>query len=204
MGTKRMVGYIPGEYCWRPVEAAGFTFIHCIISGFKRCHKGKGYGALLLEACLSDAKKENAYGVAVVARKGSFMVGRRFFLKHGFEVVDTAPPDFAVLVKKLRKTPSVPKFKANWDERIESYGKGLTIIRADQCPYSVKNVKEISETALESFGLRPNIITLENYKDAQNSPCAFGTFCMLFNGKLIADHPISNRRFMNIMQNISP
>ncbi len=43
------------------------------------------------------------YGVAVVTRKGSFMVDSRIFLKHGFEVVDTASPDFVLLVKKFKK-----------------------------------------------------------------------------------------------------
>ena len=43
---------------------------------------------------------------------------------------------------------------------------------------------------------------LRNYKEAQNSPCAFGTFCILYNGKAIAYHPISNTRFTNIMNKI--
>ncbi len=83
-----------GEYCWRPVEANGYTFIHCIFSGLKRNFKNKGYGSRLLDECLKDAKKEKTYGVVVVTRKGSFMVDSRIFLKHGFEVVDTASPDF--------------------------------------------------------------------------------------------------------------
>jgi hypothetical protein len=65
----------------------------------------------------------------------------------------------------------------------------LTITRADQCPYTVKNVREISETAKEEFGLKPNIVNLLNCQEAQNSPCAFGIFCIIFNGKLIAHYP---------------
>ncbi len=202
-GTQGMIEYIPGEYCWRPVEAAGYTFIHCIYSGFKRSFKNKGYGSLLLDECLKDAKKEKTYGVAVVTRKGSFMVDSRIFLKHGFEVADTASPDFALLVKKFKKVSPKPKFKSNWGERLEEYNYGLTIIRADQCPYSVKNVSEICETAQEKFRIKPNVISLKNYKEAQNSPCAFGTFCIVFNGKIVAEHPISNGRFMNIMNKIN-
>jgi len=41
----------------------------------------------------------------------------------------------------------------NWEKRLGQYGKGLTIIRADQCPYSVKNVREISETAKKIYGI---------------------------------------------------
>ncbi|MCP3874608.1 MAG: GNAT family N-acetyltransferase [Desulfobacteraceae bacterium] len=201
-GTQGMIEYISGEYCWRPVEATGYTFIHCIFSGFKRTFKNKGYGSRLLDECLKDAKKEKTYGVAVVTRKGSFMVDSRIFLKHGFEVVDTASPDFALLVKKFNKASPVPKFKSNWGERLEKYNNGLTIIRADQCPYSVKNVNEISKTAKEEFGVKPNVISLNNCKEAQNSPCAFGTFCIILNGKIVAWHPISNGRFRNIMNKI--
>ncbi len=201
-GTQGMIEYIPGEYCWRPVEASGYMFIHCIFVGFKRAYKGKGYGSLLVDECLKDAKKENLYGVAVVTRKGSFMVGKELFVKNGFEIVDTAPPDFELLVKKFNKDTPTPKFKGDWQKRLNQYGKGLTIIRADQCPYTVKNVKEISDTAEKEYGIKPKIVELKNCEEAQNSPCAFGTFCIIYNGKVIADHPISNKRFINIMNKV--
>ena len=199
-GTQGMIEYIPGEYCWRPVEARGYMFIHCIFSGFKNAYKGKGYGTLLLKECLEDAKKKNMYGVSAVTRKGSFMAGKELFLKNSFEVVDTAPPDFELLVKKFNKNAPNPKFKGDWVERLSRYGKGLTIIRAGQCPYTVKNVREIIETAEKKYGIKSNIIELKNYKEAQNSPCPFGIFCIIYDGKVIAHHPISNTRFENIMK----
>jgi len=194
-----MIEYIPGEYCWRPVEASGYMFIHCIFSGFKNTYKRKGYGSLLLGECLKDAEKGNLYGVAAVTRKGPFMAGKELFLKNSFEVVDRAPPDFELLVKKFNKNATTPQFKGKLDERSSKYGKGLTIIRADQCPYTVKNVKEMSVTAEKTFGMKPNIISLKDCEEAQNSPCAFGTFCMIYRGKVIAYHPISDTRFTNIM-----
>jgi len=124
-------------------------------------YKGKGYASLLLAECLEDAKTVNTYGVAVVTRKGAFMVGKDLFVKHGFEVVDTAPPDFELLVKKFNKKAPTPKFNGDWEKRRSQYGTGLTLIRADQCPYTVKNVKEISETAEETYGIKPNILDLK-------------------------------------------
>ena len=202
-GTQGMIEYLPGEYCWRPVEARGYMFIHCVFSGFKRAYKGKGYGSLLLGECLKEAKNEGTHGVAVVTRKGAFMAGKELFSKHAFQVVDRAPPDFDLLVKKFDKTAPLPKFRGDWEKRLRRYGTGLTIIRADQCPYSVKNVKEICQTCEQTFGIKPNVIDLKNHQQAQNnSPCAFGTFCIVYNGKVIADHPISNTRFTNIMNKI--
>ena len=200
--TQGMIEYIPGEYCWRPVEAASYMFIHCIFSGFKKVYKNKGYGSMLLNECLKDAKSENMYGVAVVTRKGSFMAGNGLFLKHSFEIVDKSPPDFELLVKKFNKEAPTPEFKKGMENRLSSYGKGLTIIRADQCPYSVKNVKAIVETAEKEFDIKVNLANLKNCKEAQNTPRPFGTFCIIYNGKVLADHPISNKRFVNIMNKI--
>jgi len=202
-GTQGMIEYIPGEYCWRPVEASGYMFIHCIFVGFKHAYKGKGYGSLLVDECLKDARNESMHGVAVIAREGSFMAGKELFVKNGFEVVDKASPDFELLVKKLNIKAASPKFKGDWERRLSQYGKGLTIIRADQCPYSVKNVREITETAGKVYNTKPNMIELKNCQEAQNSPCPFGTFCIVYNGKVVAEAPISNTRFKNIMNKIS-
>jgi len=198
-GTQGMIEYIPSEYCWRPVEASGYMFIHCVFSGFKNIYKGKGYGSLLVGECLEDARKGNLYGVAVVTRKGPFMAGKELFVRNGFEVVDKAPPDFELLVKRFNKNALTPKFKGAWKRKLSQYSKGLTIIRADQCPYTVKNVKEISKTAEKVYGLKPNIIDLINCEEAKESPCAFGTFCIIYDGKVVAAHPISHTRFTNII-----
>ena len=201
-GNQGMIEYIPGEYCWRPVEASGYMFIHCIFVGFKRAYKGKGYGSLLMNECLRDAEKGNMQGVAVVTRAGSFMAGKQLFVKNGFEVVDKASPDFELLAKKFNKKAPSPKFKGYLGKRLSQYSKGLMIIRADQCPYTVKNVREISETAEKEYNIKPNIIELKNCLDAQNSPCPFGTFCIVYDGKVVAEAPISNTRFKNIMNKI--
>lgn len=197
-GAQGMIEYIPGELCWRPVEAKDYMFIHCVFVGFKKKYKNKGYGTQLIAECEKDAKKQNLNGVAVVTRKGSFMVGKDLFIKNGYSVVDSAKPDFELLVKKFDKGSKDPKFKI----KEHSYGNGLTIIRADQCPYTVKNVAEICETAEKDYNLKVNLINLKNYKDAQNSPNPFGTFCVIYNGQIVADSLISNGRFKNIMNKI--
>ncbi len=193
-----MIEYVPGEYAWRPVEAKGYMFIHCIFVVFKKL-KGKGYGSALVKECLKDAKSRNMHGVAVVTRKGTWMAGKELFVKLGFEVVDTAPPDFELLVKKFKKNAPSPGFKGDREKKLRKYNKGLTIICSDQCPYVAKSTKEISETAQKKYGIKPQVVELKNSKEAQNVPWAFGVFGIIYNGKLVADHPISNTRFVNIM-----
>jgi len=198
-GTQGMIEYIPGEYAWRPVAADGYMFIHCIFVGFKRVYKGKGYGSLLVDECLKDARKGNRYGVAVLTRKGPFMAGRGLFMKKCFEVVDTAPPDFELLIKKFNQNAPTPKFGGNRARKLAQYSEGLTIFQSAQCPYPAKCVPEINGLAERVYGLKPRVIELENCRDAQNSPCAFGSFGIVYNGRVIAEHPISSKRFANIM-----
>lgn len=198
-GDVGFIEYIPGEYTWRAIEATGYMAIHCIMIISKK-YKEKGYGSLILETCLRDAKKENMHGVAAVTSKGTWMVGKELFLKHGFEVVDEAPPSFELLVRRFTDAPT-PEFKGDWGKKLDRYRSGLTIITSDQCPYCAKAVGEISETA-RKFGLKAKLIELNHCLEAQNSPTAFGIFSIVYEGKLLADHPISNKRFMNIMNKI--
>lgn len=193
------IEYTPGEYAWRAVEATGYTFVHCIMI-YPKKYKGKGYGALLLKECVEEARKGRAHGVAAVTSKGTWMAGKELFLRNGFELVDEAPATFELLVKRFKKKAVLPKFKGDWDKKIKSYGKGLTIIRSDQCPCIAKFVREIVETAREKYGLDPQMVELTNCLEAQNTPSPYATSCMIYNGKLAADHPISNRRFINIME----
>ena len=119
-------------------------------------------------------------------------------------MVDKAPPDFELLVRKFGRPNKFPSFKKSiGEEGLMRYGKGLTIIRADQCPYTVKNVQEICETARSSYDLEPTVIDLKSCKEAQDSPCAFGTFCIVYGGQVISHHPISNGRFKNLMHKIA-
>jgi len=68
----------------------------------------------------------------------------------------------------------------------------------------MENIRIVDTNAenIHEYGIKMKIIKYSNYKDVQNSPCAFGTFCMLYNGVLITDHPISHKRFTNIMNKI--
>jgi hypothetical protein len=194
-GYQGMLEYIPGKYAHRPVDAVGYMFIHCIFVGFKTQFKGKGYASSLIDSCIQEAKNHNMYGVAVVTRKGSFMANKDIFIKKEFIPVDSAKPDFELLVLKFDKAATDPKFKTF---SLEEYDNGLTIIRSAQCPYSVKNVDAILKTA-KKLKIKANLIEIKDSESAQKTPCAFGTFCIIHNNEVISHHPISNGRFENIM-----
>lgn len=125
------------------------------------------------------------------------MAKKDIFLKKGFVLVDQAKPDFELLVLKFNPEAADPKFK---EMSSEKYPKGLTVIRSAQCPYSVKNVDAILDTA-KKLNIKADLVDLKDSGAAQDTPCAFGTFCIIYNGEIISHHPISNTRFENIMRN---
>ena len=198
-GYQGMLEYIPGRYAHRPVDADGYMFIHCVFVGFKKEFKGKGYASLLLDACIEEAKATGMKGVAVVTRKGSFMAKKDIFVKKGFVPVDSAGPDFELLALKFDPDAASPKFRPEIEKNREKYPEGLVIFRSAQCPYSEKNVAAIIDSAEKKYGLTPRLVEMEDAESVQDSPCPFGTFCIMYNGEVISHHPISNGRFENIM-----
>ena len=196
-GEKKTIGFIeytPGEFAWRAVEAKGFMFIHCIwITPNK--NKNKGYGSFLIKECLKDAKKENKDGVAAVTSDGPFMAGKDLFLKNKFKSVDNNKP-FDLMVKVF-KNGHIPKFK-DTEKQLKKY-KGWDIIYSNQCPWVSRFINEIDKIAKKKK-LKLKITELKTAKQAQNAPSIYAVFNLVYNGKLLADHYISERRFLNIVE----
>jgi len=195
------IDYVKGEYAWRPIEADGYMVIGCIYI-MSKVYKGVGYGKMLLDECEKDAKRLGMKGVASVTRKGSWMVSSGIFTKNGYEVVDAAKKGFELVVKKFDSKYDSPKFCKNLEEKAAKYKDGLYMFVSNQCPYIDKAIKEISKVACEDYGIKANLVELKSSNDIKESPCAFGTFCMVYNGKLVADNPISSTRFKNIMNKL--
>ena len=202
----KQAGYIeaiPGEHVWRGVDAAGYLFIHCVWI-HSRQHQGKGWGQLMVEACVADAQKAGMKGVAVAAREGPWMANPRLFLACGFEAVDTAPPDYELLVRKFDEDAANPAFNRDFDRRAAKYKRGLTIVRSSQCPYIAKFTAEIARAAASEYGIEPRIVELRTPRDAQNAPTPYAVFAIIHDGHVVADHQISCTRFRNIMKGIEP
>jgi len=142
------------------------------------------------------------HGVAVIARDGPWLAGAALFRKNGFVVVDTAPPDYRLLAWKLNPSAVNPAFKGGWDRKLKRYSRGLTIIRSNQCPHIAKFASEIAETAEEEYGLKPRVVDLRTYREAQNAPTPYAVFAVIHNGRVLADHQISRTRFRNIMKKV--
>jgi GNAT superfamily N-acetyltransferase len=184
-GGRGFIEYIPSEYAWRPVLAEGYMFIHCLwVVGQS---KGKGYGRLLLDECLSDAQASGLRGVAILTSEGVWLVKKRFMLQQGFRSVGQAPPSFELLVKQFEPGP-LPSLPQDWEERAGRYGAGLTVVQADQCPYIPDATRIVLEVA-EARGIEARVVQLTSSRQVRESaPSPYGTFQIVYNGRLLSYH----------------
>jgi GNAT superfamily N-acetyltransferase len=185
-----LIEYIPGEYAWRGVEAAGYLFIHCFwVIGQNRKH---GYGRRLLEACLEDAK--GTHGVVVMVSKTHWLPTPRIFLKNGFELADRTNPSFDLLVKRLDPEALLPRFKkVSYD-----VPGGLTLYHSHQCPY-FQNSITIIEKVGEQLKLPVNIIQVDSAQAAQGSPCPYGTLGVFYEGELVTHRPVAPEKLLKLI-----
>ncbi len=188
--------YAPSEQSWRPVNAPGYDFIHCIWTDGKKL-KTPGLAAKLLQYCIEDASSRGRQGVAVISSTGSWMAGADVFRKHGFDPVDEKPP-FSLLAHRFTNS-SLPKFPRGLADRSEQYQE-LTLLYANQCPYVGKAVAELPPVAAR-FNISLSLVEVTKPKEAQAIfPTPYGVFCLIYEGRVLADHPISATRFRNILQ----
>jgi GNAT superfamily N-acetyltransferase len=178
------VEYVPGEYSWRGVDAKGWMVIHCMWVIGK--HKRQGLGSKLLEECVKDAKGMN--GIVVVTSKKHWLPNEKLFVKNGFVKVDEMP-SFELYAKKLKDNVALPQFNPISQKKLDSYGKGLTILESHQCPYSCKIVETIKKIA-ERAKIQVKVEHLSGCQEAQkNGVHPYGTFCVILNGKVVSYYP---------------
>ena len=198
-GGRGFIEYIPGEYAWRAVDAKGYLFIHCLWIVGKS--KGKGYGNLLLNECIGDAKKMGMKGVAMVTSQRPWLLEKRFLEKNGFELVDHASPSFGLVVRKFGRARP-PTFTDNWDAKLRQCGRDLTIFRSDQCPYIDDAVKIIVDIA-EQLEINSRVVNLQDCRSVREaSPSPYGVFNIVYNGSLLSYHYLTKKEFLKRLDGI--
>jgi GNAT superfamily N-acetyltransferase len=192
------IEYIPGEYAWRAVNRAEkYMFIHCLwVVGRSR---GKGFATRLLDECLRDAKRAGMAGVAMVTSKGTWLVGKKLLLKKGFQAVAEAPPSFTLVVKPFKTAPQ-PSFPQDWEARAGRFGKGLTVLRSDQCPYLEDATKTLLEAAAE-MGIKSRAVELKTAAEVRRlSPSPYGVFSVVLDGRLLSYRYLLKDEFLQLLK----
>lgn len=173
------IEYAPLETAWVPVTGDNFVYLYCLwVSGD---YKGKGYGRMLMEDCLADAKKQGKSGVCMLGAKKqkAWLSDQSFAKKFGFEVVDTTGNGYELLALSFDGTK--PTFAQNAkNETIAA--KELTIYYDMQCPYSYQTVEKIREYC-ETNGIPASFLRVDTLQQAKELPCAFNNWAVFYKGK---------------------
>ncbi len=189
------IEFIPSEYAWRPVKAKNFYFIQCI-AVFGKQAREKGLGGYLLELCEAEAIANGKAGICAMSSNGAWMAEQSLYEKNGFLVADNLGR-FELMVKALSKNTTLPSF-FNWQQQCKKY-KGWHLLYADQCPWHQKSVTDLAQCASDK-GVRLQLKKLTTAFEAQKAPSGFGTFSLIKDGVVLADHYLSKTRFQNILR----
>lgn len=191
------IEYIPGEYAWRAIQAKGYMFIHCLWVVGKG--KGKGYGKILIEECIKDARAQKMKGVAMLTSSHTWLVGKEIFERSGFVKTASAPPSFQLMVNRFGSSPE-PTLPIDWDARAKAFGRGLTVIRTPQCPY-IENATNGILSLAEARGIITKVVELKTAKDVREcSPFAYGVFGTVLDGKPLAYQYLVEKDFDKLLQ----
>jgi len=199
-GAGRQLGfieYIPSELAWRPINASNYYFVQCI-AVFVKDAKDKGVGSSLLDECERDAIASNKNGMCAMSSDGPWIANKSLYQKNHFEVAERLDR-FELMVKALNNTKAKPQFN-DWTKEQEKY-QGWHLVYSDQCPWHDKSITDIRQCALDN-GVDVEIKRLETPNEAQRAPSGFGTFSLVKDGVLLADHYISKTRFENILKQV--
>lgn len=195
--TGKQLGFvecIPAEFAWRPLEAEGYLFIQCI-TVYSKKDRQQGLGKYLLQRCEQLALEGKHIGLCSMTSNKPWVAEKGLFEKSGFEKVEELGR-FELMAKSLTHSQKLPGL-IDWQAQQAQY-QGWHLVYANQCPWHQKAVDELSKTASDR-GISLQISQLHTPEEAHLAPSGFGTFSLLFNGRLLADHYISKTRFLNIL-----
>jgi len=191
---KIFIEYMPIETVWKPLIGKGYMVINCLwVSGQ---FKGKGISTQLLNECISDSKKQKMHGIVVVSstKVKPFLTDKKFYLKNGFEVIDSATPYFELLVLNFDNKGQNPKFTENTKRGICKNNKGLTFIYSNQCPFMEEYAQRFLKVSKE-HDIECEVLKLNSFKDAQKYGSPFGTLGIYYNGKFETHELMTEEKF---------
>ncbi len=181
---KVFIEYAPLDKAWTPVTGDNYIYIYCLwVSG---SYKGQGYGKALLDSCITDARKQGRAGVCLISsqKKKPFLADKKFMLKQGFQVADTAGEDYELLALSFDGTK--PNFNAN-AKRQAIEEKELTIYYTVQCPYIPNCIGQIYNYC-ENNGIPLRLVEIDTLEKAKQIPGVFNNWAVFYKGRFQTTH----------------
>ena len=200
MRGKCFIEYIPAEKAWAPVDAGGYMYIDCLwVSGQ---FKGHGYSNLLLDACIKDSKAKKKQGLVILSskKKQAFLADPKYLEYKGFQIADTADPQYVLYYLPFMKNAEKPHFKESVrNPKIKD--KGFVLYYAHQCPFTAKYVPIIEEIAKDRK-VPFKAIRFESAAEAQKAPSPSASYSLFYNGKFITHEIQSDKKFEKLLMDL--
>ncbi len=192
---KVFIEYAPLETAWTPVLGDNYLYIYCLwVAG---SFKGKGHAAALLGYCIEDAKARGKSGVCVLSarKKKPFMADKKFFMKYGFETVDTTDDGYELLA--LSFDGSLPRFAQNVKKQAIP-GKELTIYYGMQCPF-IPNCIEQVRGYCEANSVPLELVAVDSLEAAKAVPCVFNNWAVFKDGRFETVHLLNEGQLKKLL-----
>jgi len=198
---KIFIEYIPAKNAWVPIEADEYIFINCFwVAG---SFKGKGYGKQLLAECESDARAQGYKGVTLIVgkKKKPFLSDKAFMLKQGYEVCDSCPPFFELLMKRFDNATAPPRFRESAKLGMGEDIRGIDIFYTAQCPYTVPYIKLLTPVILASdYPVRIHHITTKEMAQEHLAPIT--TYCVFVDGKFYTNEVFTPEKLSKLIDTL--
>lgn len=191
-----MIEYAPLETAWTPVIGENYIYLYCL--WVDREHAGQGYGKVLMESCLNDAKAKGRSGVCMLGakRQKSWLSDQAFAKKFGFEVVDTTDNGYELLALSFDGT--TPRFAPN-AKHGEIAEEALTIYYDLQCPYIYQEMEQI-KSYCEANQLPVTFHLVDTLQKAKELPCVFNNWAVFYKGKFETVNLINEATLKRILR----
>ncbi len=151
----------------------------------------------LLGHCLEDVGERR--GVVAVSGRRPYLTDTRFYLHHGFELVDRTDTGFDLVSYERSAGSAKPRFAANARRGTVSQKAGVHFEYAYQCPFVPDCVRAMSAVARE-LGLAVTTRELDIPAGAQRAASPFGTFGAFLHGGLVTRELMSAAKFRKLLE----
>jgi len=192
---KVFIEYAPAEAAWRPVVAPGYLVVHCLwVSGR---YQGRSLGLDLLDHCLEAAG--DRHGVVAVSGRAPYLTDTRFYLHHGFELIEQTDTGFDLVCYRSDTSAPAPRLAENARRGTVPEDKGVHFEYVYQCPFVSTCLMDMSDVARE-LGLAVTTRELDTVEKAQTAASPFGTFGAFLHGRLITHELMSPSKFRKLLE----
>lgn len=172
------IEYAPLETAWVPIIGENYYYVYClwVDSGYKR----NGYGKMLMEYCIADAKANGKSGICMLgaSKQKAWLSNQSFAKKFGFKTVDTAANGYELLALSFDGTAPAfaPKAKRGKIDR-----KTLTIYYDAQCPFIRQNIEQIKQYCKQEK-VPVSFMEVDTLQKAKELPCVFNNWGVFYKG----------------------